>query len=248
MKKKTEESMDGGKTLLGDMTTVPMKTIGHDLLSDQNAAKMTSSMDITANAKIMARRPSLFKRKFSQVKLALEGTPSEKKQKRPLLELSLFKNYAFTVLCIQLFFYTIAFNATFVFLPAIAKVRGLSKFDGAMLVSILGVCDALARIVMSILLDLKRVKKYRLIIYNFLMVWTGGVCLMIPLMKTFWQFSIMSALFGLLSGTYISQKSVVVVDILGVEKLSSSLGLILLFQGIGSLAGPIIGGKCLPSL
>ena len=46
----------------------------------------------------------------------------------------------------------------------------------------------------------------------------------------------------MLTGTYVSQKSVILVDILGQEKLSSSFGLMICFQGIGTCIGPPLSG------
>lgn len=215
-----------------------------NMLSSQRATNMSSSIEITANAKIDAQKDSLWRRKINNIKTALKKPePGKNEKSKPLLECSLFSNFAFTALCIQLFLFTLSFNATFVFLPALAKEKGVSQIEGAYLVSILGFFDMIARIVMSTILDLKKVKPYRLIIYNCVMFATVGVSLMMPSMKTFWQFSIVSALYGTLSGTYISQKSVVVVDVLGVEKLSSSFGLLLMFQGLSALIGPFAGGK-----
>ena len=164
-------------------------------------------------------------------------------EKKPLFEFSLFKNYAFFALCMQLFLYTLSFNTTFVFLPALAKEKGISQMEGAYMVSILGICDMFSRICTSAILDLKQIKPYRLIIYNVVMFVNAFVSLLLPSMKTFWQFSIVCGLYGIMSGTYISQKSVVLVDILGVEKLTNGFGLMLVFQGMGSLIGPTVGGE-----
>ncbi|KAL4219592.1 hypothetical protein ACF0H5_022165 [Mactra antiquata] len=225
------------------LTPVSMETKIQNQLSNQNAAKLSTSMKIIANAKINSRRPSFFTRKFSQVKLAIKGSNNKKGgAKKPLLELHLFRNYAFTAICVQLFLFTLSFNSTFVFLPALAETRGISKMEGAFLVSILGMCDGIARIVMSSILDLKKVKPYRLWIYNSVMFLTAIVSLIMPSVKSFYEFAIISAFYGVLSGTYISQKSVIVVDVLGVEKLSSSVGLLLLFQGVSGLIGPTVGG------
>ncbi|XP_052766607.1 monocarboxylate transporter 4-like [Mya arenaria] len=227
-----------------NLLPVSMVTRQQNLLSSQSAAKMSSSIEITANYKIEASKTSIFRRKLSHVKTAIKGKdkPKTEKEKKPLLELSLFKNFGFTALCLQLFLYTLAFNLTFVFLPALAKEKGISQLDGAWLLSVLGIFDGIARVAMSTVLDLKRVKPYRLIIYNGVMFGNAIVSIMLPSMTKFWHFAVMSGLFGLLSGTYISQKSVVVVDVLGVESLSSSFGLLLLFQGLSALIGPTVGG------
>ena len=52
-----------------------------------------------------------------------------------------------------------------------------------------------------------------------------------------------SALFGVTSGAYIGLTPVVLVDILGLQKLTNALGLLSLFQGIALIIGPPIIGK-----
>jgi MCP family monocarboxylic acid transporter-like MFS transporter 14 len=42
---------------------------------------------------------------------------------------------------------------------------------------------------------------------------------------------------------YVSLTSVVLVDLLGLERLTSSFGLLLLFQGIATVVGPPLCGK-----
>lgn len=208
-------------------------------LEDQSATKSASTMDAV---KIESRRPSLFRRQWNKVRKSIQGN-SDGKKKGPFIEWSLLKNLQFLALCLAILMFTISFNSTFVFLPSLASARGITKLEGAYLVSILGICDGLARIIMSSILDLKRVRPYRLNVYTFIVFLTGAVSLSFPAMSTFLQFLLLCCLYGILSGTYISQKSVVIVDILGVEKLTSSFGLLLMFQGIGSFIGPPVGGK-----
>ena len=236
-----KQRIEDGAQLLQN---VSMATRQQNILSSQPAAKMASSMEITANVKIEKQRQSIWRKKYNDLKTTLKGPePKPDEKKKPLLELSLFRNFAFTALCIQIFLFTLSFNSTFVFLPALAQEKGISPILGAYLVSILGFFDMIARIVMSTLLDLKRVKPYRLLIYNGVMFVTFFVSIVIPSATKYWQFALICGLYGTLSGTYISQKSVVVVDVLGVEKLSSSFGLLLLFQGMSALVGPTVGGE-----
>ena len=236
-----EDDIGANKQLLNGTVVDNPHSKHVPLLPDQSASKLASSMDITAAVKIESRRPSLFKRKWNTFRKSIQG--SSEKEKKPFIEVSLLKNFTFLALCLAILMFTIAFNSTFVFLPSLANARGVTKLEGAYLVSILGVCDGLARIIMSVILDLKKVKPYRLYIYNVVVFLTGITSLLFPAMKTFLHFTIMCCLYGILSGTYISQKSVVIVDILGIEKLSSSFGLLLMFQGVGSFIGPPVGGE-----
>jgi hypothetical protein len=50
------------------------------------------------------------------------------------------------------------------------------------------------------------------------------------------------------SGTYVSLTSVILVDLLGIEKLTNAFGILLLFQGVASFIGPPIIGKKLLSI
>jgi len=46
----------------------------------------------------------------------------------------------------------------------------------------------------------------------------------------------------LYAGVYVCLTPIVLVDLLGLEKLSNAFGLVLLFQGIGAVSGPIFAG------
>ena len=52
-----------------------------------------------------------------------------------------------------------------------------------------------------------------------------------------------ASLFGCTSGAYVGLTSVVLVDLLGMERLTNAFGLLLLFQGIASVIGPPICGE-----
>jgi predicted MFS family arabinose efflux permease len=47
------------------------------------------------------------------------------------------------------------------------------------------------------------------------------------------------------SGVYVGLTSVVLVDLLGLEKLTNAFGLLLLFQGAAAVIGPPIAGMFL---
>lgn len=51
-----------------------------------------------------------------------------------------------------------------------------------------------------------------------------------------------AAVFGFTIGAYVGLTSVILVDLLGLDKLTNAFGLLLLFQGIASLVGPPFAG------
>ena len=58
----------------------------------------------------------------------------------------------------------------------------------------------------------------------------------------FYSQAVYCAIFGVTSGAYVGLTSVVLVDLLGLDKLTNAFGLLLLFQGIASVIGPPIIG------
>lgn len=54
--------------------------------------------------------------------------------------------------------------------------------------------------------------------------------------------AVYSAVYGFTIGAYVGLTSVILVDLLGIDKLTSAFGLLLLFQGIAGFIGPPIVG------
>lgn len=54
---------------------------------------------------------------------------------------------------------------------------------------------------------------------------------------------IYGSLFGFFSGGYVGLTSIITVDLVGIEKLSNGMGIILLFQGIATVIGTPTAGK-----
>ena len=57
-----------------------------------------------------------------------------------------------------------------------------------------------------------------------------------PFCLDFLSLAIYSAVFGFTIGAYVGLTSVILVDLLGLDKLTNAFGLLLLFQGIGNIA------------
>lgn len=158
------------------------------------------------------------------------------------LELSLLKDFRFLSFCVAILLFTLAFQSAFVFLPAYGKQLGNTDMESAYLIIITGAFDGMGRVFSGIVLDLKKVKRFRVYIYNIIMFMVGGVSFVIPMTGTYTQLCVVCGLYGLLIGIYISQKSVILVDLLGAEKLINSFGLLICFQGVGMLIGPPFSG------
>lgn len=70
----------------------------------------------------------------------------------------------------------------------------------------------------------------------------GALAFASPFLSTFPHFTLAFAFFGFFTGACAGLKSVILVDLLGQETLSSSFGIMSFFQGVGNLVGPPLSG------
>ncbi|CAG5125778.1 unnamed protein product [Candidula unifasciata] len=162
--------------------------------------------------------------------------------KKKLFHFGLLKDPSFLMFCVSIGLFTAAFKAAFTFIPALVKSKNLSESDAAMVLSICGIFDTLGRIVSGLILDRPLLRPHRLLLYNSFVFAIATVSFILPFLKSFATLSVMCSFYGALTGAYISQKSVVLVDILGIENMSSSFGLLICFQAMGMCAGPPLSG------
>lgn len=170
-----------------------------------------------------------------------ENKRTEPSQKR--MNLSLLKRPDFVMFCVGICFLALSFNSMLVFIPPLVGSRGLTRLQGAYVMSVAGVFDTIGRISSGFILNIKRLRKFRKVLYNIVMFLLSFVIFVLPFTVTFIEFCAVAAVFGLLIGTYTSQKSVILVDVVGSEALNSSFGILIFFQGVGTLVGPPVTGK-----
>lgn len=71
----------------------------------------------------------------------------------------------------------------------------------------------------------------------------GAVTALVPLMKTYTSLGVISGAFGLFIAANYSLTSIILVEIITIERFTNAYGLLLLVQGIANLGGPPLAGK-----
>ncbi|VDM81203.1 unnamed protein product [Strongylus vulgaris] len=116
---------------------------------------------------------------------------------------------------------------------------------------ITGVCNTLGRVVFGVIADHQLPLPYglgrdtarnRLWMYNITLSLCGLFTTFCFLCAGFVSLAIYAGLFGFSIACYICLTSVILVDLLGLDKLTSAFGLLLLWQGAGTVFGPPIAG------
>ena len=162
-----------------------------------------------------------------------------------MMDFSLFKDPIFMMFATSNFLTSIGFNVPYVFTVDRAEAWGISPSSAAFLLSVIGISNTVARLCLGWLSDRPWIN--RLYLYNVCLVICGLSMGLSVFMDTYTTQAVYCAIFGATSGAYVGLTSVVLVDLLGLDKLTNAFGLLLMFQGIASVIGPPIIGKYLLS-
>ncbi|XP_069128571.1 monocarboxylate transporter 13-like isoform X1 [Argopecten irradians] len=165
---------------------------------------------------------------------------SVNKYTRKLLDI--LGNYRYLSFCVAIVMFSIAFQSAYAFIPLYSTQIGITDQDSTYIIAVTILADGLGRIGIGALLDMGCVKQHRIMLYSISLLLVGAVSLILPSTRTLAELLVVCSIYGVLMGGIISQKSVIVVDILGIKKLADAFGLLSFFQGIGVFVGPPITG------
>lgn len=167
-------------------------------------------------------------------------TKPKSKMKNKFLDLSLLKDPVYLVILISNSTNAISYTNFIILLPTYALSLTFSKDGAAYLLSIVSALDLVGRIGGSALSDLNLMPKP----YYFV----GGLAISglslsaMIFARSYLMVSFWCASFGLASGTYVGITAVIMADMLGTERLTSSYGISLFVNGILQLIGPPLCG------
>lgn len=157
-----------------------------------------------------------------------------------MMNFSLFKDVVFIIFVVSNFCTSIGFNVPYVYMVAHAEGLGINSETASYLLAITGIANTVGRIILGYIADKPWVN--RLLVYNVCLTICGlATALSIFATDMFWL-SVYASVFGFTIGAYVGLTSVILVDLLGLEKLTNAFGLLLLFQGFASLIGPPAAG------
>ncbi|EEZ98054.2 monocarboxylate transporter 12-B [Tribolium castaneum] len=157
-----------------------------------------------------------------------------------MLDYSLLCSPTFLLLALGGFFTMMGFYVPFMFLVSRAENANLAKEYTRFLISAIGISNTIGRVLCGVLSSFPGVNA--LFVTNAALT-IGGIATIFSgfSMTAEYQF-FYTAVFGLAISTFASLRSIVVVDLLGLEKLTNAFGLLLLFQGVAAIFGAPIAG------
>ncbi|XP_053680706.1 uncharacterized protein LOC128731597 [Anopheles nili] len=160
--------------------------------------------------------------------------------KTTFFDLSLLSDPTYLVILISNSTNAIGYTNFIILLPAYAISLGFDKSLAAYLLSIVSTLDLVGRIGGSALSDTALIPKTWYFVGGLSI--SGLALALLPTVSDYTMVSVFCGLFGLASGTYVGITAVIMADMLGTERLTSSYGISLFVNGILQLVGPPICG------
>ena len=81
-----------------------------------------------------------------------------------------------------------------------------------------------------------------LLVTNLAIFLSGVSTFVLPFCTSYGSFVFVALMFGFFVAAYISLTSIVLVDLLGLDNLTSAFGLLVLYRGVSSMVGPPVAG------
>uniref|UniRef100_A0A8B9MML3 Solute carrier family 16 member 3 n=7 Tax=Neoaves TaxID=3078114 RepID=A0A8B9MML3_9AVES len=171
--------------------------------------------------------------------------PAEKKVKKKLLDFSVFKDGGFVIYTLAASIMVLGLFVPPVFVVSYAKDLGYQDTKAAFLLTILGFIDIFARPICGMVAGLKWVRPRCVYLFSFAMIFNGFTDLMGSMSIDYGGLVVFCIFFGISYGMVGALQFEVLMAIVGTQKFSSAIGLVLLAEAMAVLIGPPSAGKLL---
>lgn len=180
---------------------------------------------------------------FSSKKKGVEEVAVEDKeevQRNQYFDTTLLKDPIYLIILLSNCTNAISYTNFIILLPTYATLIGFDKTSAAYLISVVSAFDLIGRIGGSALSDLGLMPKQWYFIGGLLI--SGIALAILPSTQTYSMICVCCGVFGLASGVYVGITAIVMADLLGDERLTSTYGISLFVNGILQLIGPPLCG------
>lgn len=159
---------------------------------------------------------------------------------RQMLDLSLLTSPTFILLSSSGFLTLAGFFIPFIYIIDRAVLIGISDQDATILLSTIGITNTIGRVFSGWMSDRPRINA--LFINNCALTLGGVATALSPFINNYYLLILYCAIFGFSIACFAALRSIIAVDLLGLEKLTNAFGLLLLFQGIATIIGSPVAG------
>uniref|UniRef100_A0A9J2PBH8 Major facilitator superfamily (MFS) profile domain-containing protein n=1 Tax=Ascaris lumbricoides TaxID=6252 RepID=A0A9J2PBH8_ASCLU len=181
-----------------------------------------------------ARNVKKFFSKYKRIGASVRNRVNE------MVDVELIKEPVMMVMCISNVLAMLGFYVPFMFIIDMAAEKGIATADASLLLSAIGITNTLGRVFSGWVADRQWVSA--LTIHNMSLIICGFVTCFCPLLPYYNPLLAYAILFGFVISAYICLTSIVLTDLLGLDRLTNSFGMVIVSRGIASLLGTPIAG------
>lgn len=214
-----------------------------DLSTDSTCVyKAKTSLKSLKLSSLTVTHPHLMKKSTIQespIKIKIKKSSILQIIKR-YIDLNLLKDPQFIMMCLSVTLMSTGSPYMLYYLPAYVHASGYTKSEAGYLVAISAVLDLCGRLGLGWLSDLHLFDRRKGYIGS--IVAAGIAVLAIPMAHSFYILACSVGIYGLCLGCWFLLVPVLLADQYGTEKISSSYGLVRMFQSIGAISIPPLAG------
>ncbi|KAH3879322.1 monocarboxylate transporter 12-like [Dreissena polymorpha] len=154
---------------------------------------------------------------------------------KTMFDPSILLHPLYVIFAISNFILYFWYDVPYIFIVDRAVELGMEEKRASLLISVLGIVNTFGQITYGFMGD----KNINLsVLYGCSLMSCGVAILIVPFFTEFAPLAVASALFGFFISANYSLSTVILVEYLGIDKLSNAYGLTMLVQGIANLIGP----------
>ncbi|XP_072524168.1 monocarboxylate transporter 4 [Salminus brasiliensis] len=190
-------------------------------------------------------RPLIAPKKSEEDQEAPKSEKEKPKPKSKLLDFSVFKDRGFVIYTVAAAIMVLGLFVPPVFVVSYAKELGNEDTKSALLLTILGFIDIFARPTCGIIAGMKWVRPRCVYFFSFAMIFNGITDIIGSMSEDYPALVVYCIFFGISYGMVGALQFEVLMAIVGTEKFSSAIGLVLLVEAMAVLVGPPGAGRLL---
>lgn len=165
------------------------------------------------------------------------------KNVQTFMDLSIFKDRGFVIYIIGNVMFFFGAYAPFLFLAEYAITQGVDDYSAAFLLSIVGFVDIFTRPATGLLASCKWIRPRIQYLFSFGVILNGLSHLLCPLLKGYVYLVVYAILFGWSYGMVFALIFECLLDLIGIQRFPSAVGLVTIIECFPVLVGPPAAGK-----
>ena len=210
---------------------------------DSVSGRWVSCPDIVLHVRVEARgsRETGSSPRRRGVLNALRISREAKHIMSEMLDASILRSRVFLLFCASNMLLYSAYDVPYVYTPDKALQMGISSQRSSFLVSVIGITSTVGQVVIGYLGDRPRMNT--LLLYNALTSVAGVATMVVPLLTSYTALAAYCSVFGFFISANYALTTIILVNLLGMDKLTNAYGIVMLAEGVANVVGPPLAGR-----